>query len=224
VASGYLGRLRERTAWTALRRQIVFGLVGGWLLLVLGAFRHFYVATARAPVSWAMLAAGAVLLALGVARPAALARVESGLRSATSWIGKGILLAFLSVTYFAVITPVGLAWRALRGPDPFQAWQVENEDSPREMGDGPRRESREVPREARPLSRWVPKSVVDDPRSPAAEATRRSFASQPFVVIGYFVRNGHYMLLPVLIFLLVAGLVLYFVKSSALAPFLYTLF
>ena len=43
-------------------------------------------------------------------------------------------------------------------------------------------------------------------------------------MIGYFVRNGHFMLLPVVVFLLVAGLVLYFVKTSALAPFIYTLF
>ena len=52
----------------------------------------------------------------------------------------------------------------------------------------------------------------------------RGLSSQIFVVVGYFIRNGHFVLVPVVVFLLLAGLVLFFVKSSALAPFIYTLF
>jgi hypothetical protein len=163
MASTYLGRLRERTAWLALKRQIVLGLVGGWLLLLIGAFRYYYALHATKPASIALMVAGGILFALGLLWPQGLAPVERGVRAATGWIGKTILMAFLSLTYLVVITPVGLVWRTTRG-------------------------------------------------------------SQPFFVVGYFVRNGHFMLLPVLVFLLVAGLVLYFVKSSALAPFIYTLF
>ncbi|MBS1107639.1 MAG: hypothetical protein H6Q91_3141 [Deltaproteobacteria bacterium] len=203
MRSSYLGRLRERTAFLALKRQIVLGLAGGWLLLLLGGFRHLYVATAREATSFALIAAGATLFAVGLVRPQGLAVVERAIRAATGWIGKGILLAFLSLTYFLIITPVGVAWRALRGSDPFYAW----------TGEAPA-----------VTQGWVPKSVVDDRRSASSEAAMRPLSSQLFVVIGYFVRNGHFVLVPVVVFLLLAGLVLFFVKSSALAPFIYTLF
>lgn len=203
MSSSYLIRLRERTAFLALKRQIVFGLVGGWLLLVLGGFRQLYVATARDATSFALLVAGAALFGVGLVWPQGLAVVERGVRAATGWIGKTLLLAFLSVTYFLIITPVGVAWRSLRGSDPFYAW----------TGEAPTA-----------MQGWVPKSVVDDRRSASSEAAMRPLSSQLFVVIGYFLRNGHFVLVPVVVFLLLAGLVLFFVKSSALAPFIYTLF
>ncbi len=203
MPSTYLGRLRERTAFLALKRQIVLGLVGGWLLVLVGGFRHLYVAPAREATSFALLGAGAALFAAGLAWPQGLAVVERGIRAATGWIGKGILLAFLSLTYFLVITPVGVVWRGLRGTAPFYAW------------------TGEAPAVAQG---WVPKSVVDDRRSASSEAAMRPLSSQLFVVIGYFLRNGHFVLVPVVVFLLLAGLVLFFVKSSALAPFIYTLF
>jgi hypothetical protein len=39
--------------------------------------------------------------------------------------------------------------------------------------------------------------VVDDRRSASSEAAMRPLSSQLFVVIGYFVRNGHFVLVPV---------------------------
>ena len=201
--ANYLGRLRERTAFLALKRQIVLGLVGGWLLMLLGGFRHLYVVTAREATSFTLLSVGAALFAVGLVWPQGLAVVERGIRAATGWIGKGILLAFLSLTYFLIITPVGVVWRALRGADPFYAWTAEAPSG---------------------MQGWVPKSVVDDRRSASSEAAMRPLSSQLFVVIGYFLRNGHFVLVPVVVFLLLAGLVLFFVKSSALAPFIYTLF
>ena len=203
MSSGYLIRLRERTEFLALKRQIVLGLVGGWLLLMLGGFRLLYVATARTSTSRALMIAGAVFFGIGLLWPRGLAGVEKGIRAATGWIGKTVLLAFLSVTYFLVITPVGVIWRSIRGGHPFYAWQGE------------------IPAG---MQGWVPKSVVDDPRSASSEAATRGLASQIFVVVGYFIRNGHFVLVPVVVFLLLAGLVLFFVKSSALAPFIYTLF
>ena len=203
MTSPYLIRLRERTAWLALKRQIVLGLVGGWLLLLIGAFRFFYEVHARSATAIAVLVAGGALFGMGLLWPQGLAGVERGVRAGTSWIGKTVLMAFLSLTYFAVITPVGLVWRALRGSHPFYAWTT----SPPAAMEG-----------------WVPKSVVDDARAASAEAGIRRLVTQPFFVVGYFVRNGQFMLLPVVVFLLVAGLVLYFVKTSALAPFIYTLF
>jgi hypothetical protein len=41
--------------------------------------------------------------------------------------------------------------------------------------------------------------------------------------LSFFAQRGHYLLLPVLLFLLLLGLILFFVQTSALAPFIYTI-
>jgi hypothetical protein len=43
-------------------------------------------------------------------------------------------------------------------------------------------------------------------------------------VLAFFIRRGKILLLPAVIILIAFGLALYFVKTSVLAPFLYTLF
>ena len=67
---------------------------------------------------------------------------------------------------------------------------------------------------------------IELPESTAAEATRSSSRSYVLLlasVIAFFFRRGNYLLLLTLILLLILGLVLYFVQSSALAPFIYPL-
>jgi hypothetical protein len=200
---GYLIRVRERVQTLALKRQIVLGLVGGWLLLTIGSFRLFYVVNARTITCQITLAAGAILFLLGLLRPQALGRFESGIRVSTGFIGKTIFAIVLSVVYVLLVTPVGLAWRTFRGTRPFFAWAGATPVS---------------------LEGWIAKQAVDDDRSVSQDAVRRPLITQPFVIVGYFIRHGHFILLPVVLFLLLIGLVLFFVKSSALAPFIYTLF
>jgi hypothetical protein len=43
-------------------------------------------------------------------------------------------------------------------------------------------------------------------------------------ILTFFARQGHYLFLPTLVVLIALGMVLFFVKTSALAPFIYTLF
>jgi hypothetical protein len=203
MMNGYLIRVRERVQTLALKRQIVLGLVGGWLLLVIGSFRLFYVVNARTITCQILLVAGAVLFLLGLLRPQALGRFETGIRISTGFIGKTIFAIVLSFVYVVLVTPVGLVWRAVRGRRPFYAW----------AGDTPPA-----------VEGWVVKQAVDDDRSVSQDAVRRSLITQPFVIVGYFIRHGHFILIPVVLFLLSIGLILFFVKSSALAPFIYTLF
>ena len=59
-----------------------------------------------------------------------------------------------------------------------------------------------------------------DPLDCTAAALARRFLG----VLQFFAARGHYVYLPTLVILMSLGLVLFFVKSSALAPFLYTLF
>jgi hypothetical protein len=200
----YLIRLHERRATLQLKRQIVLGLVGGSLLITSGAFRWIYVSDARTSVACALTLAGAALLGAALLYPSGLRHPESVIRNGTSYIGKSVFAALLSAVYFLVITPVGLIWRMWRGSAPFHQWKEGVSPS---YAEG-----------------WTPKNIMEDERAANRETLRRPLLTQPFIVIGYFVRHGHYVLLPIVIVLLVLGLILFFVKASALAPFIYTLF
>ncbi|HSY53573.1 MAG TPA: DUF5989 family protein [Opitutaceae bacterium] len=198
MQSGYLLRLKIRRAREIRRRQVGLGLIGGWLLLLVGAFKWFYAANSSQTAAVAFLITGAVLLVAGLLRPSLLRPVESTLRAAGNWIGRGIFSVLLGVAYLCVITPVGLAMRVGRGSAPFYYGKGVTEG-------------------------WTPK--ITDDRSPAGTSDNyRPLLLQPLVVFAYFIRLRRFILIPVLVFLLVAGLVLFFVKSSALAPLIYTLF
>jgi hypothetical protein len=71
-------------------------------------------------------------------------------------------------------------------------------------------------------SGWEDKIV----RTTAARAGggRRSLLVLPFFVVSYFIQERHYVLLPVVLLMIIAGLALLFLQTSALAPFIYTLF
>ena len=116
MQSGYLLRLKIRRAREARRRQVGLGLIGGWLLLLLGAFKWLYVANSSQGAACAFMVAGSSFLAAGLLGPSLLRPVESTLRTAGNWIGHGIFSGLLTVTYFCVITPVGLAMRVGAGP------------------------------------------------------------------------------------------------------------
>jgi hypothetical protein len=198
MQSGYLLRLKLRRAREARRRQIGLGLIGGWLLLLLGTFKWLYVANSSQGAAVAFMVAGGVLFAAGLLCPSRLRPVESALRAAGNGIGHGIFSGLLTVAYFCVITPVGLAMRLARGPAPFYSGQGAPEG-------------------------WTPK-VIDDGSPAGASSNYRPLLLQPLVVFAYFIRLRRFVLIPVLVFLLIAGLVLFFVKSSVLAPLIYTLF
>ncbi len=198
MQSGYLLRLKIRRAREARRRQIGLGLIGGWLLLLLGAFKWLYAANSSQGAAVALLIAGGVLFTTGLLWPSGLRPIESALRAAGNRIGHGIFSGLLALAYFCVITPVGLAMRVGRGTAPFYFGKAVPEG-------------------------WTPKMI--DGESPAsADANYRPLLLQPLVVFSYFIRMRRFVLIPVLVFLLIAGLVLFFVKSSALAPLIYTLF
>src|SRR5580704_16140176 len=119
MQSGYLLRLKIRRGREARRRQTGFGLIGGWLLLLLGAFKWLYAANSSQGAAVALLISGGVLFAAGLLWPLPLRPVESALRTAGNWIGHGVFSGLLTLAYFGVITPVGLAMRLGRGTAPF---------------------------------------------------------------------------------------------------------
>jgi len=68
---------------------------------------------------------------------------------------------------------------------------------------------------------WTPKEVTADS---GVRFQRRYLAHSLMMVMLHFQRRKLYFLLPFLAIVLALGLALFFVKGSALAPFIYTLF
>ncbi|MBW8883553.1 MAG: hypothetical protein JF612_01990 [Planctomycetia bacterium] len=111
------------------------------------------------------------------------------------------MTALLSFVYFALIWPAGyLSRRRTRG---FVAWEAH----PTELS-----------------SAWQPIELVADESATAPGSGYRGLPLLLASIVGFFFRRGDYLLVLIVILLVVLGLVLYFVQSSALAPFIYTLF
>jgi hypothetical protein len=200
--SGYLRRHNARVASGALRRHIVFGLVIGGLLLVKGAFEVLFVAGSWDQLWTVVACLGAFSLVLTVVFPSAWAWPERWFRRLTSVVGRGVFSALLSVVYVVLFWPVGWWMRMRHGTDPIYAWE----------GEAPRT-----------MQGWTAKTSATIAHAPGARGERHLIL-QPFVILGFFFQRGNLLLVPALVLLLVLGLLLFFVQTSALAPFIYTLF
>jgi hypothetical protein len=202
---GYLQRLQERRDTAELKRVIVFGLVLGWLLVIVCGSKYLFVVGAKDALWKAGMWLGFVILGITVIVPSLLTVVEHAFKAVGEVLGKAIFAVLLGIIYFVLFTPVGLIMQR-RGVRPFHSWK----DLPR----------------AEEIEGWVPKEQVAAAPGAAATGTSRNLPliAQPFLVLGYFIRNGRYVFVPALVLMIVFGLVLFFVQSSALAPFIYTLF
>jgi hypothetical protein len=184
----------------AIRRQIVYGLAMGWVLTLVSGFMFCCVAS-RLNWLWAtLMAVGLMHLAAAVILPQALYWPERVWSKIAHWQGWLIMSVLLSIIYFALIWPVGLlSRRRTRG---FVSWEAHPSDL---------------------QSAWQPMELIESD----ADSATAGYRSLPLLlasVIGFFFRRGDYLLVLIVVLLVVLGLVLYFVQSSALAPFIYTLF
>ncbi len=198
--SGYLRDLALRREAMAIRRQIVYGLAMGWFLLLVPGFVYFCVPSRFDPLWGALIVLGAIHLGAAVVLPQALYWPERIWMKIARWQGWLVMSALLTVIYFALIWPAGyLSRRRTRG---FASWASHPTDS---------------------KSAWQAVEVAEA----EAGSNAAGYRSLPVVlasVVGFFFRRGDYVLVLVVILLVVLGLALYFVQSSALAPFIYTLF
>lgn len=203
-SGGYLHRLHIREACLDTKRSAVFAQVAGAAVCLLFGFKYLFVVGGPDWLWLSLALAGILLFLAGVVIPRASAPLEQGVVRLTRHIGELLLRLFLILAFFVIIMPIGLIMRVARGSSPFFAWQ-DGETSPA-------------------FEHWTPKTVVADHRRPELHVSRASLLTQPAIVLRYFVRHGHYFLVPVLLILVSFGLLLFFVQSSSLAPFIYTLF
>jgi hypothetical protein len=114
----------------------------------------------------------------------------------SSWIGAGILGVLLAVIYLLLVVPSAFLLRLLGKNEAPNQWAG---SEPTQWG------------------AWKMKQTT----SSAAPRTRLPLV---FIVLSYFVRQRQYLLLPVVFVLVLLGVLFFFVSSSPLAPFIYTLF
>jgi hypothetical protein len=105
----------------------------------------------------------------------------------------------LGALYFGLITPLG--WAVRSGlQERFLEWRSDDD---------------------RPQPTWTVKVLSSDA---AEHQHKRSLLRAVVGVLQHFHRRKLYWVLPFLAIVLALGMALFFVKGSALAPFIYTLF
>lgn len=197
----YLARRAGRALRQAVHAQIAYGLTIGWLLLLGGGFLYCCVPSRLDPL-WAALAlVGAAHLAAAVLVPQLLSVPQRLWARLAHWQGLLVMQTLLILIYFLLFWPAG--WLTRRKRHGFASWST-------------------LPPEGE--SAW--QSVLEQPGD-ALPGLPRVSHSLPWLAVGvlaFFLQRGNYVLIPILVLLLIVGLALYFVQSSALAPLIYTLF
>lgn len=200
----FLKRRERRLFHQEVKRQIVLGLFIGIVLLIISAVQYFLTQDANDAFWFILMWISLVVVVTSLVCPSLLSFPERVWHMLTQYIGKTLLTVLLTTFYVAVITPVGCLMRAARGSSPFYSWS----GSP--SGDT--------------FEGWTPKDMSHYFGNNATAKHVRGLFVQLIDVLGYFVRNKQLILLPGLVFLLALGLFMFFLKTSALAPLIYTLF
>jgi hypothetical protein len=201
IESPYLSRYHQRERIKALRADILFGLMIGWLLTLTGALRYFVLVEGGLWLFW--LCVGITILCITIAVPNLLGYPRHAIGRLTGWFGDLLLKVLLIAVYACFVVPLGFVLRKLKGQKPYYTW----DSSPPLQTEG-----------------WVDKFSSDE--SAAVKRVKNKSASvfQLVEVTGYFIRHGEWVLVPCLLMFLILGLLVIFAQSSAVAPMIYTLF
>lgn len=205
VKNAYMQALAQRRQAEEISQLTQFGLTLGWVFTLLGGFCWFCVIS-RFDVFWQFLMlAGLVLLVLATVLPQGLYwphRLWMGLAHLQ---GRLVMTVLLTIVYFGLLSPLGIWERKRRsGSFPFESWN---------QGPPARSTAWEV----------LTEPPLDFKGVKLNSLRSRSLLSMLIETLNFFAARGHYLLLPILLFLLFLGLVLFFVQTSALAPFIYTI-
>lgn len=198
----YLQRLKQRQQLARLKEQIIFGLTLGWLITLISGFHYFFAINQNDSLWQMLLYIGLGLMAITIILPSSIVIFQTPLRKATEKIGETIFSLILITSYFLLILPIGILFKKQQKNTSFHTWQS---------------------RFSYQVEGWRKLNQVNlEPR--LLEDKKRSLVLQVAWIIAYFVRNKHYLFIPILVLLLVLGLIMFFIKASAFAPFIYTLF
>lgn len=198
----YLARRSERLAFEDLKKMTIFGIAISTMFAVIGGWNYFFVIKANDLLFGTMAVAGVLGWIVTLVLPSLWTMPERALGFLMRKVGGAVFAVLLTIVYGVLFVPVGMALRKFSGSGPIATWDA----APPAAG----------------LEGWQPKEVVFEAQ--IGRVGKANLLRQFVGVVQFFVRRGLYIFLPTLIALLAAGLALFFVKSSALAPFIYTLF
>lgn len=190
-------RIRERDA--QVKRRSVVAVSATAALALVSFYRFLFVPYANDTLWCAAGIAGAIGFFVAVVVPDAFFWLDAALHFIGNTVGRLIFAMVLTICYGALSAARGVMRR--RYARLFVHW-----------GEG----APDI------HSAWRPKqltAVISE-----ADARRRPLVMMPLVVVSYFIRQKQYVLIPILLVLLVLGLLLFFLQTSAFAPFIYTLF
>lgn len=197
--SSYLDGHLQRQLLDEIRHSAAFGQILGTASGLYGWFGYF-IGTGHPDAFYlAFCFAGAFLLLAGLACPLWLSKAAAVFRSLTGKIGHLVFQALLVVVYAVLLTPLGLLVRA-KNRFPAARW----ENAPAAHGRG-----------------WQPKTthtLVQD------SSSKTSMWFIFYMTLRHFALHGQWFLIPLVVLLLSLGIVLFFAQTSAIAPFIYTLF
>ncbi|MBL1216274.1 MAG: hypothetical protein D8M59_02130 [Planctomycetes bacterium] len=200
----YLARLEVRRLKDDTKRYIVFGLGVGWIITLFSFFQYRFVPFVYEPLWLVLTGIGISVIATAVIIPSLLHWLERVWMAAARHIGKTIFTILLLAVFYILIAPVGLLWRVMKGTAPFYSWATASPPADMEG--------------------WTKKIVPVELEAGEAGGEKRALLTQPARVLAYFVRQGHYLLLPTMVIIIILGMLMFFVHTSTLAPFIYTLF
>jgi len=193
-------RKKQSDAFEELKSQIIFGLMGGAILMAAGALN--WLSSYKGPREIACICIftlGAVFFLLAVIVPSLLKYPYKAFRFFGNTVGKAIFAAMLAILYFLFIFPVGLFLRRKREAQGYFAW------------DG-----------APPQPRSMFADIVQTHGPP--HAAKASYFGILYKLLSVFAANRKYILIPAVIVLAIVGLILFFVSSNVMTAFIYTIF
>lgn len=199
---GYLERLRARRFRRDLQQTIVFGYVLGFLMLLVFSFQWRYTHNWSDELMVLLALTGVAMIAITLVAPTVLNPARLLWVKLTGKIGAALFGFLLAILFLLALTPLGWYRRFRRGTAPFYTWV----DTAPPHAEG-----------------WVRKSIPAEVELSGSEKPL-PLILQPIRVITYFLRRGEYAIIPLIVLLALLGLVMFFVQSSSLAPFIYTLF
>ena len=195
----YLDVYSQRQLLEEIRHSAAFGQILGTAFGRYGWFGYFIGTGHSDGFYLAFCFAGASLLLIGLAYPLWLSKVAGAFRNITGKVGHFIFQALLAVIYAALLTPLGVLVRAKNS---FPAAQWDN--CPASSGRS-----------------WQPKTTHTLVQNNSSKASMWSIF---YTALRHFAMHGQWFLIPLVVLLLSLGIVLFFAQTSAIAPFIYTLF
>ena len=194
----YMQERKNRLEDEMITNYAVFGQLGGLILSLLGFMK--WLTTYNAVMSYVLLgltAFGLYMIISGVILPQSLEWCYKPFSIVGNKIGELIFDILLLIVYFVFVLPVGIFMRRKNHDYLYLEWDGQYPFAEREG-----------------FTSWKSSGMT----------SRNGMLSTSARIIEVFMMNGKYILIPAVMILIALGIILFFVSSSVMAPFIYTLF